>query len=559
MSNAFLPVDKPTRPFWRTDPHPLDERRTTADLPPQSDIVIIGAGYAASGATGRNGGHLRPDLYGLIPTYIERHGIEAGAEVARFELAHMNAIKDVVAKENIDCDLNITRNMNVYLDEEGAVEAKKPLMRLWPRDCPSSTTSTILQRRTQRGCQGMSVLHSRHVVAIQICHGGAVNLQSSTPVTSVTSDAPDSHIVHTPRGAIRAKKVVRQKALLPYSYVIGIQQQHGGSYLISRPDGSIIVGGAHHTYKDDRKQWHNTVDDSTLIEPTKHYYDDYMQRTFKDWEDSGAYVKEIWTGIMGYSYDSAPHVGEIPSRPGQYICEGFNGHGMPVIYLSAKGLAQMIREGKKFEEVYLPRLFKTTPERLEAAQRAKRLASTTTLISNLITQNYLQHFLPAYRSRSPDVKYTVGDSSGWCYEDLGNYRFRGQLWEHDMFVPDPRPPWYMSYVYHHHDTRFPHIKCTMFYDIDGDNETLLRGELLALIRIMRGILRKRCFIEHNIAPVLLFSVMGHHARILQAHFDGNELVVQCSKLYSFEHEQDAPLDFFAQWFLSAPTGKTTPE
>lgn len=43
---AFLPVDNPTRPFWRTDPHPLDEHRTTPDLPPQSDIVIIGAGYA---------------------------------------------------------------------------------------------------------------------------------------------------------------------------------------------------------------------------------------------------------------------------------------------------------------------------------------------------------------------------------------------------------------------------------------------------------------------------------------------------------------------------------
>lgn len=69
-----------------------------------------------------------------------------------------------------------------------------------------------------------------------------------------------------------------------------------------------------------------------------------------------------------------------------------------------------------------------------------------------------------------------------------------------MFVPDPRPPWYVSYVYHHRDT-IPHFKCTMFYDIDGDNETLLRGELLALIRIMRGILRKRCFIEHHIAPV----------------------------------------------------------
>lgn len=45
--------------------------------------------------------------------------------MARFELAHMQAIKDVVAKENIDCDLKITRNMNVYLNEEGAAEAKK--------------------------------------------------------------------------------------------------------------------------------------------------------------------------------------------------------------------------------------------------------------------------------------------------------------------------------------------------------------------------------------------------------------------------------------------------
>jgi hypothetical protein len=38
------------------------------------------------------------------------------------------------------------------------------------------------------------------------------------------------------------------------------------------------------------------VDDSTLIEPTKDYYNDFMQRTFRGWEDSGAHVKEIWTG-----------------------------------------------------------------------------------------------------------------------------------------------------------------------------------------------------------------------------------------------------------------------
>ena len=71
---------------------------------------------------------------------------------------------------------------------------------------------------------------------------------------------------------------------------------------------------------------------------------------------------------MGYSYDSNPHVGEIPERPGQYICAGFNGHGMPVIFLAAKGLTEMIRTGKGFEQVNLPRIFKSTAERLQAAQ-----------------------------------------------------------------------------------------------------------------------------------------------------------------------------------------------
>lgn len=73
---------------------------------------------------------------------------------------------------------------------------------------------------------------------------------------------------------------------------------------------------------------------------------------------------------MGYSYDSNPHVGEIPDKPGQYICAGFNGHGMPVIFLTAKGLAEIIQTEKSFEQVNLPRIFKSTANRLQAAQEA---------------------------------------------------------------------------------------------------------------------------------------------------------------------------------------------
>ena len=45
-TNTMLPPDNPITPFWRTQLDPLDDIRSTPDLPPQSDIVIIGGGYS---------------------------------------------------------------------------------------------------------------------------------------------------------------------------------------------------------------------------------------------------------------------------------------------------------------------------------------------------------------------------------------------------------------------------------------------------------------------------------------------------------------------------------
>lgn len=67
-------------------------------------------------------------------------------------------------------------------------------------------------------------------------------------------------------------------------------------YLIPRPDGSIIVGGARAEYLPELSNWYNVVDDSELIEPAKNYFDGYMQRHFRGWEDSGAYTDRVWTG-----------------------------------------------------------------------------------------------------------------------------------------------------------------------------------------------------------------------------------------------------------------------
>jgi len=90
-----------------------------------------------------------------------------------------------------------------------------------------------------------------------------------------------------------------------------------------------------------------------------------MQEHFIGWEDSGAKVEQIWTGIMGYNADGLPSVGEVPGREGCFVAAGFEGHGMPVIWLTMKGVVGMLG-GEAFEETDVPGMFKTTRERLES-------------------------------------------------------------------------------------------------------------------------------------------------------------------------------------------------
>jgi glycine/D-amino acid oxidase-like deaminating enzyme len=158
---------------------------------------------------------------------------------------------------------------------------------------------------------------------------GRLNLQTHTPVTAISSTPEGGYIVQTPRGAIHAKKVIHannayvagllpeyKKNIIPCkgiccritvpegkiaplvdnSYIIRTTDGKGLDYLIPRADGSIIVGGASQTFRPTREHWYNNIDDSVLIEPTKDYYVNYMQRTFRGWDATDAKVDKIWTG-----------------------------------------------------------------------------------------------------------------------------------------------------------------------------------------------------------------------------------------------------------------------
>ena len=151
-SNATdrAPVANPTSSFWNSEPKKLDDYRSTPELPAKADVVIIGSGLSGvatayfllkdnpnppsvvllearkicSGATGRNGGHVKPDTFSDIPKFTKLFGKAATAELAAFEASHVYAVKDLVEKENLDCDFHVTRALDVFLDSAHADEVE---------------------------------------------------------------------------------------------------------------------------------------------------------------------------------------------------------------------------------------------------------------------------------------------------------------------------------------------------------------------------------------------------------------------------------------------------
>ncbi|CCT74878.1 related to oxidoreductase [Fusarium fujikuroi IMI 58289] len=438
MCSATFPPPEGMCSFWRTKLGSIDDHQSTAELPPFVDVAIIGAGYSAaailthilattspedrpsilvlearqlcSGATGRNGGHLKPDSYNAISAYASEYGMEAAAEVASFEVANVKAVTEYIQQNKVDCDFVLTRAVDVQLSTVHQCRIKEGYDKLIAAGLePTKNTFSVEGKDAEmmsgvKGAKGCFTYTAGHLWPYKLIHhmfseaiSQGINLQTNTPVLSVseTQDANGQWTLSTSRGEVRARKVVfatnaytgsllpeYKSKIIPYRAVCSRIKTPGPhpflnntyalrfsdwnfDYLIPRLDGSIIVGGARDAYIRSVDSWYGNVDDTQVIDEARSYFDGYMQRHFHGWEDSGAYVDDIWTGIMGYSSDRLPRVGPIPGRPGMFIMGGFTGHGMPQIYLCGQAMAKFLLNDASFKETSLPRLFEETQARLE--------------------------------------------------------------------------------------------------------------------------------------------------------------------------------------------------
>jgi len=156
---------------------------------------------------------------------------------------------------------------------------------------------------------------------------------------------------------------------LTYSFIYA----DGYEYMIPRPqgtkfEGDIVIGGGLVKARHEGLEEFGTVDDTTLTPEISKYLTETTPRYFgESWgeDHSDGRIRKEWTGIMGYSPDGFPFIGEVPGEKDLWIAASFQGHGMVLCFSCAKALVAMMNgEGKSLES-WFPELFKVTKQRIK--------------------------------------------------------------------------------------------------------------------------------------------------------------------------------------------------
>ncbi|RSL62885.1 hypothetical protein CEP54_005484 [Fusarium duplospermum] len=394
-------------------------------------ITILEARDACSGATGRNGGHLVSDTCGRFESLVNALGVEEATSILRFSEANITELKTLVSQlEQEEREFIQLREVNatdVVMDKKSLEESKRSLQLL-----QATISDTILKYGfvedqdiikneymyrdglagfTQEGACALwpyrlvTILQKR----LLDLHKGRFSLETNTAVTSVshqdTSSGEPEYLLQTTRGAIKAKTVIHctngyashllpslTGKIYPLRGTMSVQDpgasfpRVGDRYLWtmmhqSRYDpeakrlttglyyaqqnaitGDIYIGG-----ESQEVDSLLTSNDSEVATSAKENISSIIPKLFSNADD--ARVKAIWSGIMGFTTDWLPMVGNLgQASTGQasneWIAAGFNGHGMDKCWLTGQAIARMALG----EDVpsWFPKSYLLTSERLES-------------------------------------------------------------------------------------------------------------------------------------------------------------------------------------------------
>lgn len=155
-STPGLPVENPTKPYWLDDAPFPELNEIVPNIPREADVIIIGSGITgaaaaksilelkgpdtkvlvleareiSSGATGRNGGHIKTPVYQDFAHYSKTLGSEELArDVVRFELKHLPTLREFEDKFPL-AEIREAETVDFFFHQKEFDDAKRELGKL---------------------------------------------------------------------------------------------------------------------------------------------------------------------------------------------------------------------------------------------------------------------------------------------------------------------------------------------------------------------------------------------------------------------------------------------
>lgn len=333
--------------------------------------VVLERGDLSCGATGRNGGHF---VFGTNQSFkdsVEAHGLDETLALWDFTQQSAQLLQDLTKQHNIDCDLRFNRLVSfaITLAQAQSLQENCELMMshgltatYWDkREVDQNTQCSTFLAASVEHHHGQLWPAKLVVGLAKAAQQQHAHIQTQVEVQAVTRQK-EGFSITTDQGQIQAKAVVYATNALAYhllpmlkGVIVPVRGQviataptsqlfdfdwsvnNGDDYTIQRQDGRIIFGGMR---RKSPSQEIGIEDDATLEPVVGEGLKAFLRDTFPALRDVA--IEYEWTGIMGFTADDNPMIGELPGRPGEYISAGYTGHGMPVAIAAGKAIAEQI-------------------------------------------------------------------------------------------------------------------------------------------------------------------------------------------------------------------------
>jgi glycine/D-amino acid oxidase-like deaminating enzyme len=334
---------------------------------PGLKVMLLESGRLAGGASGRNAGFVLRGLHTYYNEAVKRYGRKDSRWIFEFTEENQRLLGEFIAQYGNSFDYS---KCGSYLlacskDEFSDLEESAELMLE-----DGFAVELLRQDPLARNYEGALLnagdggIHPAKYVAAVLAASGLPAFEDE-PVLQVVKDGARGILVQTGKRLVRCQKVLiatnaYAQLLDPWfaDKVMPVRGQilvtkplgkkvldkvcyanYGWEYFRQLPDGRFLLGGCREHHIDEEVGYADTVTQSLQAD-----LQDYLQKHFTDVAD--AEIDYRWSGIMGFTKDELPLVGELPSIAGAYFAAGCSGHGMGYGINMSRLLVEVALDGR---------------------------------------------------------------------------------------------------------------------------------------------------------------------------------------------------------------------